>query len=416
MKQLMKDCKNIVMKKMGILCIFLFCIIAGMGMLWGNDVISLCQGTKDFREVEEDILNNKEEASVKHDYIHTDVEMIIGSYAEYQKQDGSHHEVYYLMPIQNGSYFITIIANENYIPILDEMEMAFYNSIGKENKEYPEELRIEGGFRLLNNEEKSYALDFYTGYDETITTIDDISNILSPYAIEIGNIGTISIEHLWTMFTLWIVMLLILFLFAILYASNFFLRTLQKDINHLPESCKLALDKDYVEAKQLLNSKFGKKMLYQREFYTIRVFSYEQLIWLYKKEKLDKNKRNIAVYAYDYVGKQYILFQSSVEKEADKYIQEMFDHCSDAILGNQDYLYEIWRKSPRQLPVKIKELQDMKKKNEVKKEKKKTDEDEGKKEQSKIKKRKVVKDKKDTKKKDNKSQDEKDETKNKDIS
>lgn len=395
MEQLIKDCKNIIMKKIGILCIVLSCILIGMGVLWGNDVVSLCQGAQDISSMEADILENKEAAKIEHAYIQTDVEMIIGSYAEYKKQDDSKREVYYLMPIQDGTYFITIIAKEDDIPIFDEMENYFYYSIGNDEKTYPKAQHITGGFRLLNDEEKTYALDFFTGYDEEITTIDEITKILCPYAIEIDTIGSISIDHLWTILIVWILIAIICIIFVILYASNFFLKTIYKDIEDVSDTYKKALDKDYKEAKEVYDTKFGELMFYKKESYTIRIYRYEQIIWLYKKEILDKNKRNIQVYAYDITGKQFILYQSTKDIEAEKYLQILFDHCKHAILGYQEYLYETWVKNPRQLPVKIKELQDMQKQT-------KKIEDSEKKEEASIKKRRVLKEKQ--KKKEEKKQ------------
>lgn len=388
MKQILKDCKSIIVKKIGIICILLSCILIGIAVLWGRDILALCSGPKEFSSVESILLEGKENDDIAHAYVETEVEMITGSYAEYQTQ-GS-REVYYLMPLQNGTYFMSIIADAAYIPALDEMEAAFYDSIGKEENVYPEPIIIQGGFRRLNEEEKSYALDFFTGYDEEVTTIDEISKILSPYALEIGSVGTVPIDHLWTILVLWILLLLIFVIFIILYASNFFLRTFQDDIKHLPEDCLEHIEEDYKEAKELAHSKFGKRMLYKMDTYTMRVFSYEQFIWLYKKEVLDKNKRNIQVYAYTLLGKQIVLYQSTSEKEAEKYLQALFDHCKSAILGYQEYLYDIWKQHPRQLSVKIKELQNAAKPVEKKKKEKKTCEEAGKKETQKLKKRKVL--------------------------
>lgn len=388
MKQILKDCKSIIVKKIGIICILLSCILLGIAMLWGRDILALCSGPKEFSSVESILLEGRENDDIAHAYVETEVEMITGSYAEYQKQES--REVYYIMPLQDGTYFMSIIADAAYIPALDEMEAAFYDSIGKEENIYPEPITIQGGFRRLNEEEKSYALDFFTGYDEEVTTIDEISKILSPYALEIGAVGTVPIDHLWTILVLWILLLLVFVIFIILYASNFFLRTFQDDIKHLPEDCLEHIEEDYKEAKELAHSKFGKKMLYKLDTYTMRVFSYEQFIWLYKKEVLDKNKRNIQVYAYTLLGKQIILYQSTSEKEAEKYLQTLFDHCKGAILGYQEYLYDIWKQHPRQLSVKIKELQNAAKPVEKKKKEKKTIEEAGKKETQKLKKRKVL--------------------------
>lgn len=401
MKQVIKDCKNMIMKKVGILCILLFILLIAMAWLWGSDIFSLCKGPVELTEMEESLVNEKEAADVAHAYIERDVEMIVGSYAEYQKQNQGDKEVYYLMPIQDGTYFITIIADSSMIPTFDKMETAFYNSIGKEDKEYPETVHIKGGFRLLNDEEKSYALDFYTGYDEHVTTIDDLSNILFPYAIEIGNIGTVPIDNLWILFIAWILILLVFAILTVLYYTNFFLRTLQKDFLFLSENEKEEMDEDYKNAEEKFHTKFGKRMLYKKEAFTLRVFSYENMIWLYKKEVLAKNKRNIQVYAYDQRGIQHVLYQSESEKQAEEYLQFLFDHCKEAILGYQEYLYEAWKTKPKKLAVKIAELKSLEKHEEIKKKKAKPKSAEHK-EQKKIKKRKVISDNA----KDEKSEDE----------
>lgn len=359
MKALLQDGKAIIMKKIGILCFCLMSALLISAVIWGQDVYSLLQGTTAFEQYEPDIKQTNTKDKLKHSYIQADIEMITGSYAQHgtmKENEMQNKTVYYLMPIQNGEYFITVIANGEITANLDEMEKAFYNSIGSDDKTYPEKLSIKGGFKLLQDEEKELALDYFKNYDSKIKTINDLDKICSPYAIVINQINHITTESLWTLLWLWLLVFAIFVFTTALYFSGYLLTKLKKDIKKLSDRCLECLDDDYRLATPIENLKIGVYCLYKKEPLTMRVYDYDNFIWVYQKEVLAKKKGSYQVCAYDIQGKQHILWQGHQQKTAEKLAQRIFDHCHNALLGFESFIYEYWKENPQGLYDKLQEL------------------------------------------------------------
>ena len=244
MKALIQDGKAIIMKKIGILCCCLLSVLLISAIIWGQDVYSLLQGTAAFTDYEPYLKQEESKGKLTHAYIQTDIEMITGSYAQHgavKENEMQQKTVYYLMPIQNGEYFITVIANGEITASLDQMENAFYNSIGTNDKSYPEKLTVKGGFKLLQEEEKHLALDYFKSYDAKIKTIDDLDQLCSPYAIVIGQINHITTASLWTLLWLWIFVFSILVLTSAVYFSGYLLKTLKSrsEERRVGKECRL---------------------------------------------------------------------------------------------------------------------------------------------------------------------------------
>lgn len=347
------------MKKIGILCCCLLSVLLISAVIWGQDVYSLLQGTTAFNDYEPYLNQTDAKDKLTHAYIQTDIEMITGSYAQYgavKENEMQQKTVYYLMPIQNGEYFITVIANGAITANLDKMENDFYNSIGTDDKSYPEKLKIEGGFKLLQEEEKQLALDYFKGYDSKIKTVDDLAQLCSPYAIVIGQINNITTGSLWTLLWLWILIFSILILTSALYFSGYLLRILKADIQKLSNRCIEYLDVDYKQATPIENLKIGIYCLYKKEPLTMRVYDYDNFIWVYQKETLTKKKGNFQVCAYDLQGNQHILWQGNQQKTAEKIAQRIFDRSHNALLGFESFIYEYWKENPSGLYEKLREL------------------------------------------------------------
>ena len=131
MNQLYKDGKKIIMRKIGFFCLILCILLGGSAYLWGRNVISLIEGSQDFEAYESYLYNLEENETLSYAYIHTDIEMITGSYAQYgEVKEGNTDDqiVYYLMPINNGEFFVTVIGHGRIIASLDQMEDSFYLS------------------------------------------------------------------------------------------------------------------------------------------------------------------------------------------------------------------------------------------------------------------------------------------------
>lgn len=374
MNLLYKDGMSIIMKKIAFFCGCIMIILLFSALSWGTNVISLIQGPQPFENVASLLQDQKQEHSeLKNAYVSVSIDMITGSYAQYgevKENQTANQTVYYLMPVDNGSYFITVIAYGDSIPSLDAMEEAFYNSIGQDDKEYPETVILDAGFRQLNDEELTYALDYFSAYDETITTKDQLPQILSPYAIVIGEIGSIQVTSLWTLFIGWCTLAFVCVIGLILYYSKFFMRTLQKDLDVLSEEQKQLLDDDYKKATAFDHLKIGENLLYKKEAWTWHVWDYSTLIWVYKKEILSAKQRKFEVCAYVKDGKKLTLWIGDDEKKAQKLLQKIFDHCPNALMGYESYIYEYWKEQPKQLYKKLKELNLLKQKEEKVKQKK----------------------------------------------
>lgn len=358
MKTLLQDGKTIIMKKVGVLCYCLMSALLISSVIWGQDVYALLQGTAPFSEYEDSIADTETKGKLKHAYIHADIEMITGSYAQYgtiKENEMEQKTVYYLMPINNGEYLITIIAHGNITAKLDQMEQAFYNSIGSDTKSYPDKLTIEGGFKLLQEEEKVLALDYFKGFEQDIT-MEDLDSICSPYAIVLDQINNITTDSLWTLLWLWILIFTLFVITAVLYFSGYLLKPLKSDIRKLSKRAFEYLDEDYRQATPIENLKIGTYCLYQKQPFTMHVYEYENFIWIYQKETLAKKKGCFEVCAYDIQGTQYVLWQGDQQKTAEKLAQRIFDHSPNALLGFESFIYEYWKDHPDRLYDKLKEL------------------------------------------------------------
>lgn len=359
MNTLYQDGKKIIMKKIGIFCLILIAVLLCSALTWGNSIASLLEGTKDFENYEPYLFEQKAVEALDHAYFKKEIIMITGSYAQYGNMKESQMEnqtVYYLMPTERGEQFLTVIAHGKIVATLDEMENAFYNSIGSENKTYPEPIMIKGGFKKLQKEELTYALDYFKGYDEKIQTEADLLTVLSPYAIVIDQIDSITTSSLWILLILWILIALVLVLCMILYFSGICLKTLDNDIDQLSQSLKDIMDDDYKKAESYEPLKIGNHLLYQRERWTWRVYDYDEIIWIYQKEVLHKVKRCFEVCAYDKKGHKLVLYRSNDQKKAEMVLKKVFDHCHNALFGYESYIYEYWQEYPEKLYDKLTEL------------------------------------------------------------
>lgn len=364
-----KDGMSIIMKKIGMVCGGILIILLLSALTWGTDVIALLDGPRPMDTVETSLVDGKENhEELEHAYVRVTIDMITGSYAQYgevKEEEMNNQTVYYLMPVNNGSYFITVIAHGDAITSLDKMEKAFYNSIGKEEKEYPETIHVEGGIKKLTEEELTYALDYFSTYDQTIQTKDQLPQIMSPYAIVLEEIGSTSIQSLWFLLTIWIILSVICIIGFILYMTKFFMRTLQKDINALSEEHRESLDDDYKKATSIGSLKIGNHLLYKKQSWSWRVWEYDSFIWIYKKEILGKKQRQFEVCIFDQEGTKYTIWTGNDEKRAQKVLQKVFDHCPNALLGYESYIYEYWKEQPKKLYEKLKELELIKQKEKV---------------------------------------------------
>lgn len=359
MNTLYQDGKKIIMKKIGIFCLICSAVLLCSALTWGNSVASLLGGSKEFENYEPYLFETNADDAMNHAYFDKEITMITGSYAEYgnvKENQIENQTVYYLMPTERGDHFITVIAHGSITGTLDEMENAFYNSIGSETKKYPDPLMIKGGFKKLQPEELKYALDYFKAYDPEIQSEADVLTVLSPYAIVVDQIDSIPVSSLWILLILWILIVLVFTLCVILYFSGICLKTLDADIGQLSDGLKDILDDDYKKAVVYEPLKIGDRLLYLRERWTWRVYDYDEIIWIYQKEELHKLKRRFEVCAYNKKGHKIILYHTQESKKAIKVAQKVFDHCHYALFGYESYIYEYWLEYPEKLYDKLKEL------------------------------------------------------------
>lgn len=359
MNQLYKDGKKIIMRKIGFFCLLLCVLLGGSAYLYGMSAKSLLEGSKDFADYESYLYNRMENENLNYAYVHTDIEMITGSYAQYgegREESGDDQIVYYLMPINNGEFFVTIIAYGDIVSSLDQMEESFYQSIGNEIKNYPDPIPIKGGFRRLNEEELTFALDYFKGYDTSIETIDDLSNVFSYYALTIDEIHSVSVDGLRIILLLWILLLVLLFICIIVYQSKVMMVPLNKDMDELSAVLYEQIDTDYAKAKRYDHLKLGERMLYVKTKMSMHVYDYDRFIWLYDKEVLSKRKRSFEICAYDKQGKRYVIWQGDDEQRAKRLAWKIMEHCDNCMYGYQSHLYEFWKRYPKDLYEKCVEM------------------------------------------------------------
>ena len=137
--------------------------------------------------------------------------------------------------------------------------------------------------------------------------VSDLFNKLcSPYAIVIDQINNITTDSLWTLLWLWIFIFTLFMIVAVLYFSGYLLKPLKADIRKLSNRARECIDEDYKQATPIENLKIGTYCLYQKQPFTMRVYEYDNFIWIYQKETIAKKKGCFEVCAYDIQGNQYI--------------------------------------------------------------------------------------------------------------
>lgn len=359
MNTLYKDGKKIIMRKIGFIALFLCILLGGSIFLWGRSAQSLLAGSQAFSEYVQYLYNTEENDTLNYAYIHTDIEMITGSYAQYgEVKEGINDDqvVYYLMPIHNGEFFVTVIGYGSMVNELDMMEESFYSSIGSEDKNYPDPIAIKGGFRHLNEEELAFALDYFKGYDDKIENVEDLAGIFSFYAISVNEIHGTSIAGLQMLWMLWIILVVLIVISFIVYRSKVMMYPLSKDMDELSAHLYDQIDQDYPKAQRYGQLYLGEQMVYVKTKISMHVYDYQRFIWLYYKERLSKKKRLFEVYAFDKEGKRYLLWQGEKEAHAYRICQLMMDRCDECLYGYHTSLFDFWCRYPKQLYQKCVEL------------------------------------------------------------
>lgn len=365
MNQLYKDGKKIIMRKIGLIGLFLCILLAGSIFLWGRSAKSFIDGSHDFHEYESYLYNTDENDTLSYAYIQADIEMITGSYAQYgevKEDETGDQVVYYLMPIDNGEFFITVIGQGEITNYLDQMEESFYQSIGSDEKNYLEPTKIKGGFKKLNDEELQFAFDYFHGYDPSVETIQDLSNICSYYAITIDEIHMTSISGLQFLCVSWVILIVLIVICFIVYQSKVMMYPLNKDMEELSVYLYEQIDEDYANAKKYGQVMLGNRMLYVKTKITMHVYDYDRFIWLYHKEILTKKKARFEICAFDKQGKKYVLWQGEDGRKAERICLYILEHCADCMYGYQSHLYEFWQRYPDQLYEKCVEMSLLKEK------------------------------------------------------
>lgn len=394
MKEIIIDNKKMIMKWLRIYFFVAILILITMAIWGGQNIYSLFQGPQSYEDLKISILQNENENDdLKHSYMQLDVDKITGSYAGFGKSNdpSTMKQVYYLMPLENASYFLTIIASEDDIPNFDAMEQLFYENIGKEDKTYQDVSHYEGGFKELNEEEKALAFDYFEGYDEKVQDVSQLSQYLCPYAYVIDEVGNVSISSLWTLFYGWIVLACMTLLIYILYVCNVGQFYLHKEIDALPEDVKDKLDDDYKNAEVKPYGKLGQLCYYQKTRFKIHVFYIDEIVWIYKKDVIEKEKRKFVTYGYLKNGMQLELWKCENQNETKAFQNDIFSKNPYILMGYQDFVYNLWKKDQSVFYEKLKELDILPKPKPIKEKKKEKLKEDTKKSITKVKDRKTVK-------------------------
>ena len=351
MKKLLNDEKTIITRQLQIICGFFILILIVIALLFGSRFLELIQGAEPMSNLQETTQIDTNA------YIDLDVYLISGSYAEKGVKKGTQtydKTVYYLMPLDQGNYFMSIIASDEMVEKLDEMENAFFQSIGEESKIYPENVHVRGSFRKLNEEELNFALDYFKEYDETVKERKDLDRVMSMYAFVYDEIQGYRINDLWLLMGIWVLLFLICVSMMILFAAKFFMRPLLRDIAKLDKEVKKSIDFDYTNAAVIDNIKIGTIALYQRRSFTWRLWQNDHLIWIYKKECLSKRRREYEICIFDEYGTKTRLWIGKDEGKADRILKKLSSNCTHALVGFEAYLYEEWKRDPKHLQEKCK--------------------------------------------------------------
>lgn len=346
MKKLFNDEKAIITRQLQIICGFFIFILIVIALLFGSRFIELIQGPEPMSNLQEtsEIDTNA--------YIDLDVYLISGSYAEKgmkKEAQVSDKTVYYLMPLDQGNYFMSIVASGDMVEKLDEMENAFFQSIGEDSKIYPDNVHVKGSFRKLNEDELTFAFDYFKDYDDTIKEREDLDRVMSMYAFVYNEIQGYQINDLWMLMGVWIILFFICVVMIILFIAKFFMRPLLRDIAKLDKEVKKSIDFDYQNAAEIDHVKIGTLAVYQRRSFTWRLWQNEHLIWIYKKECLNKRQREYEICIFDQYGTKTQLWKGKDEGKAERILKKLSANCPRALIGFEAYLYEEWKRDPKHL-------------------------------------------------------------------
>lgn len=362
MKKFIKECRKEMLKRNLIVVALLAIVLVVLLWIQGPRMLNYIGGAKDFESISNELVVSNDHSvtdmdDLKNQLVKLDIDLIVGSYAEYGQKDESPDYVYYLYPMNYEDYYLTIIANRDYIENLDIMEEAFYNKVmDEENIELPDTIETKGGFQKLSEEALPLALEFFESEEDGITSISDLDKIMSPYAYVIDEMNTTSLVAIPVYMGMCVLLGVAIIVLLILCYTGPQLKAITADIDEFDEAERNHIDEDFAQASVVKKLRFGKLFYYVKTKWQYRIFAYQKQLWIFKKPAMNLHRPAFSLYAYNDKGVAFIITTSEDEKEIDTYIQNLYDHCEQAIFGEQAELWELAKRDPQALVAKIKEM------------------------------------------------------------
>lgn len=348
MKQFYRYTRSILLKKLYITFIILFIVFSGMVLLWGNTVYSYIKGPQSLSNIESELETVEliETNTYKHKYYKKEIEYIVGSYAEFRSNKNEVTTVYYLNPINNKNYYLTVIANPKHYNTLTEMENAFYNSIGKKENIYVDPIQVNGSLRLMNIEEKKAAITYFNKYNNDQITLDNLQTYISPYVFVIDCIDQFSLSFLSVLKMLFMFVGIIIIIITVLIVTHCVLLPTYYDVKKLRLGIN-DIEYDFLSSQKICSLCIGTNLIYVPIMKFLRIFRLSDVIWFYSIEHHKKSGTQYDVYIHLKKGKKYKIYRTTNRRNVKRILQILSSNCNQYVLGYYDELYEIWKKDKK---------------------------------------------------------------------
>lgn len=342
MKELLKECRmkwslfQSIVYCSGMITIF-FLLIA-----FGAKMVNLIEGPVDFQTISHMLMEKQSSCFIdpnapENQYIDFQIDRIDVGYADEVMKELDKNvvdSVYYLYPLDDVNY-ISIKVDKEHTEAFDEL---YYQELEESKTIKHKNISVKGGFIPLRDDLKEYAFDYLSTENKDIKTMDDVNLILSPYVFSIDSIGNHSIMSIYFFMVLIIVIIigLICFFFYTKYKPP--LRKMEKEIEELRDKD----EKDaFTQRKQFGHTICCKKFLLIKYRFTYEVIAYSDIAWIYQKKK---KQHQYDIYIY-YMNASYCKTMVTNEIDANQILDEVFHHNEHVLLGFQQQLYDISKKS-----------------------------------------------------------------------
>lgn len=353
MNNYLSYCKRYYHKQRNIFLGIFFLILMIFYLLWGPKVINYILGAQDINNTGIELYENDHAffslADIENKYVKKTFDKISQGVAD-QVKGGETVGIFYLYSMDNGMYMVVYADKDQLL----ETENLYYQL--KEQQDVTP-ITLRGGFAKIDDDVKSYAYEYLNTIDESkYTSIEDMENVLLPYVFVSNQIGETPIFIIEIAFYIFLFFILLIPVFIYLNANLSNLHTTKDCIQRLSKENQKIIDKDFKESKKLLHFKVGKKLLFYENMLLCKVFSYKNIIWIYKEKNTITVSNSYSLHLYLDDGSHYKLMLGNDMNKISKLMNIIQKYQPNILIGYQVQLADKYKISKKEFLKLVKEM------------------------------------------------------------